>query len=120
MSRDELPYNDDIKTVNELEAVKQLIAKTQAAFVFKGRDVCPAKELLDELQKDYDRERKYLLDNGPWQNEPGVYNLNDIGEIEPNRLYAPAEQVEPASATYWTDYQSLRPSRIRFPFERNT
>jgi len=117
MSRGEVPYNEDIKTLNELEAVKQLIAKTHAAFVFKGQSVCSAKELLDELRKDYDRERSYFLDNGPWQNEPGVYALNEDGEIDPNRRYAPAEQVGPASAMYWTDYQSLRPSRTRFPFE---
>ena len=84
---------NDIKRMNEIEAVKRLVEITGTEFVFKGHDFCSAAEMLQILRKNFDHERNYILDNGPRDTQPGVYRIDADGVIKPSRLYAPEETL---------------------------
>jgi hypothetical protein len=89
--------NEDLKLLDEFEAVRELVQKTQVEDVMRAStDSMEAnrflsKELLQILQKEGDKKKIYLLDNGPTGNVPGVYLLNQDGEIHPYPLYVPME-----------------------------
>ncbi len=83
--------DDIIDALNELEAVKKLLEITKAEFVYIEGNYYSAAELLSTLYEKHDENRIYILDNGPMDNAPGVYKLNDEGEISNEAYYAPAE-----------------------------
>ena len=101
--------NDDLYLFKEFEAVRNLVEKTHAEFVYMAEtprtnsNVYSSAELLEILEREGDRKRKYLLDNGPNDDRPGVYQLNEEGEIDPFLLYA---QIDPGE-------------RIRRPYNRH-
>ncbi len=109
--------NEDLHLMNEYQAVKRLIAATKASYYvyFKAEgDVWEPEELLEELGKRFDHEQRYFLDNGPRDNEPGVYMIAEDGEIDPDRLYAPAGKWNNMLLT--SDSYGYRPWLTHFDF----
>jgi hypothetical protein len=90
--------NEDVYLFDEFTAVKRLFEKTQVEYVRPGWSETtalvdyPSRELLEILRSEGDRTKIYLLDNGPTGNMPGVYRLNENGEINPYRLYVPLSE----------------------------
>ena len=84
--------NEDLELLDEFEAVSELVQKTQVGDVMRAStgsmeaNRFVSKELLQILQKEGDEKKTYLLDNGPTGNMPGVYLLNEDGEIHPYPL----------------------------------
>jgi hypothetical protein len=110
--------SDGLKLMNEYQAVKMLVERTGTAFVFKGPDVCGVGEILNILQKGFDHERRYILDNGPEGNEPGVYTVGSGDEINPSRLYAPVNSVSSLETfgKVYSGQPTMSPSRTHVDF----
>ncbi len=89
--------NEDLQLFTEFEAVRELVQKAQVAYVMRAStrnmeaNRFMSEELLQILQEEGDKRKIYLLDNGPKGSEPGVYLLNEAGEILPYPLYVPME-----------------------------
>jgi hypothetical protein len=89
---------EDVYLFDEFTAVKMLFEKTQVEYIRPGWSETtalvdyPSRELLEILRSEGDRTKVYLLDNGPTGNMPGVYRLNENGEINPCRLYVPLSE----------------------------
>ena len=112
--------NEDLKLMNELEAVRKMVEKTGTQFVFQGEDVFASRDLLQSLQGHFEHERWFFLDNGPNNDQPGVYVIEENGEINPDRKYAPVDSegaIEASSRIFGGDFRSLRPSSIHFDFD---
>jgi hypothetical protein len=112
--------NEDLELLDEYEAVRRLIEKTGAEFVFRHTTVCPAVELLPILATEHDRRQRYLLDNGPTEDEPGVYVINDEGEIHPDRCYSPVDPgsyLDSALGMFGSSYQALAPMKRHVDFD---
>lgn len=89
--------NEDLELLDEFEVVSELVQKTQVGDVMRAStgsmeaNRFVSKELLQILQKEGDEKKTYLLNNGPTGNMPGVYLLNEDGEIHPYPLHVPME-----------------------------
>jgi hypothetical protein len=87
--------NEDLCLFDEFSAVGELFDKTHAEYIRRSSTETtesndyPTRELLEILRTEGDKSRVYLLDNGPTGNMPGVYRLDESGEINPRRFYAP-------------------------------
>ncbi len=90
--------NEDVYLFDEFTAVTKLFEKAQVEYIRPGwsettaSNDYPSRELLEILRSEGDRRKVYLLDNGPAGNMPGVYRLNENGEIIPYRLYVPLSE----------------------------
>ncbi len=89
--------NADLELFSEYEAVGQLVQKAHVEYVMRAptgdmeANRFMSRELLQILEKEGDKKKIYLLDNGPTGSAPGVYLLNEDGEIRPYPLYVPME-----------------------------
>jgi hypothetical protein len=102
--------------MNELEAVQQLVQKTGTKFVVRGKYVVASDDLLQVLQHRFEHERWFFLDNGPRDNELGVYFIRKNGEINPNRIYAPVDLENEVGESRKYIGGTLRPSFTHFDF----
>ena len=97
----------DVYLFDEFTAVKRLFEKTQVEYIRRDGPKLRLSRLsftrvAKILRSEGDRTKIYLLDNGPTGNMPGVYRLNENGEINPYRLYVPTIRV------YWPIPKSSR------------
>jgi hypothetical protein len=112
--------NEDLNLMNEYDAVKKLIEKTRARFIIRGEVVWPTSELMQKLLEKFDHERRFLLDNGPTDDLPGVYVLGKDGYIRQYWHYAPLDPesyLSNDSISYGGNYHGHRLLRRHINFD---